>query len=164
MQNPAMLAFTAADEIRCRLLDHKQFTGGEVRYFVKEFEGRRDWKDETKLNCAKVYVEDACKLVENSNNALSSASTSDFEAKIDVIIKQARAVLEQEAVNAAKRQGRNEERKTDSEKEMSLFEEDIGRKMSQIDEQFVEKESELVKHYERLERNLKMNGSSAPSE
>ena len=33
--------FKTADQLRCRVFDHKQFTSGEISFFLKEFEDKR---------------------------------------------------------------------------------------------------------------------------
>ena len=72
----ALNAFKAADEIRCRMFDHKQFTGGEIRYFAKEFEEKRDWKEVESLALTANSTRDTIKTSTKCCDILKDESVS----------------------------------------------------------------------------------------
>lgn len=173
--NPSMQSILVADEIRCRLFDHRQFTGGEVRFIAKEFEEKRDWKEAQGLLTSQASAVElkalSCKTIDNLTDsrvpqtfskgnfqiqAFASLSLFTFlKHLVDCLLNMASRILDKEKTADERRQERIHERREDIKSDMKVFEEEMQKKKVAIDESFLEKEQEIQTHYYNLEKSLK---------
>jgi len=156
-QQYATAAFKTADEIRCRLFDHKQFTGGEIRFIAKEFEEKRHWREHDKLSSSLDAIRESKIKIDNCIAKFSDESMPDLLYKLQSLQNDSYKVLNQESICEAKRQQRLNDRRKELYAEMSIFELEIGQKKAELDAHYKEKEDAVSDHYTKLEKTLKLD-------
>ena len=80
--------FKTADEIRCRLFDHQQFSHGEISFFVKEFQEKRLDSD-----LGRTSLDVATASVVNSNQSLNEAIDFLQSDKIEAVCSRSKSLI-----------------------------------------------------------------------
>lgn len=134
-----------------RLFDHRPFLSGEIKYFIKEFEESRGDREVKRLYDITQWQSD----IRNSQIPQASESLAELNkvnTLLGIALQTSNTILENEEhfdVDSAL-QKKRELRKLEWEK----FSNDLKEKYSKIDSTFSEKEEELLKFYEELEKKL----------
>ncbi|XP_063237148.1 biogenesis of lysosome-related organelles complex 1 subunit 5 isoform X3 [Bacillus rossius redtenbacheri] len=141
-----------AGEIWTRLLDHRPFLNGEIKYFVKEFEERRGEREVTRLFSVLERVTDICDAQLERARLASDAHLPVIDANLEVAVSMCARILdkEQQHASADPLVSRRELRKA----EWHHFITDMTDKCSAVDTTFEEKQAQLSAFYADLEHKL----------
>ena len=145
---------TAADEIRCRLFDHKQFTGGEIRYTVAELEEKRNWKEFDSLinasNQLDLMKERSAKILEQFKEGQFTDCDFSVNSALlrgDQVINLEKDSKDQRALMEINSVSRFHELEEEFNQKMSI-------EMSRIDQEIQMKEEKLIEELRRKEAEL----------
>ncbi|XP_023218485.1 biogenesis of lysosome-related organelles complex 1 subunit 5 [Centruroides vittatus] len=147
-------------EIHSRLFDHRPFVQGEVSYFLKEFEEKRNdrevhWLFEILENVTEIRETQIDKARKYGDNHLCNLT-----ANLEVALRMCNKIVErgEQDVEELLREKRNHR-----EEEWKLFLEDMQDKNLKVQHVFAEKEMQLKKHYSDLEEKLHISPSHTNS-
>jgi len=138
---------------------HRPFVQGEVRRFLREFEGQRGDRE----------VDDAFEVLQRTNE-LASFEVDNLKAQCDSSLPNLNANLLVAQSMASKILARGssseieqalESSKTAREKEWTNFQAEVQDKCAKIDEAYRKKEEDLTKQYKQLEDQLITKQKSA---
>ncbi|XP_012284858.1 biogenesis of lysosome-related organelles complex 1 subunit 5 [Orussus abietinus] len=139
-------------EIWSRLFDHRPFVQGEITFFLREFQDKRN--DREVQHLFKI-LEFSTELGQNQLDRveqLGDCHLPSLKANVDVALSMCERVLqrEEEFDSETKLNEKRELRKAEWQK----FINDMSEKCQKVDETFQEKEKELEEFYADLERKL----------
>ncbi|XP_012267635.2 biogenesis of lysosome-related organelles complex 1 subunit 5 [Athalia rosae] len=139
-------------EIWSRLFNHRPFVQGEISYFLREFEERREDREVERLFKILEYSTELGQSQFDRTEQLGDCHLPSLKANLDVALSMCQRVLEQEekTENDKKLQVNRETRKSQWQK----FINDMSSKCEKVDKTFEEKEEELRGFYQDLEEKL----------
>ncbi|XP_055310242.1 biogenesis of lysosome-related organelles complex 1 subunit 5 [Sitodiplosis mosellana] len=140
------------NEIYSRIFHHRQFLSGEINYFLREFEQKRNDKEiENLFSSVQNTIEAKDSTVEKCC-ILSETNLPLLKIKLDETLTLCESVLTR-GVNkeAEKRREDNRLARTET---WNRFVDDMKHKQSYVENTFEEKEEELREFYSDLERKL----------
>ncbi|RWS23436.1 Biogenesis of lysosome-related organelles complex 1 subunit 5-like protein [Leptotrombidium deliense] len=149
-------AFKAAEEIYNRLLNHRHFTSGELRYFVREFEERRNDKEVDELNNSL----ETTKKINESIETFPHREKSELSRLNDVfgsLIETGNKIIAFEKDGIESRKQTMEDKLLIRIAEVERISSENQVKFQEIDEYFAIKEAEMKKFYDELESNWNLN-------
>ena len=71
-------------EVHSRLFDHRPSVQGEINYFIKEFEQRRNNREIDRLNKSNVYAQDINRHLEDAGNIQLQYYLPDIQKQVQV--------------------------------------------------------------------------------
>jgi len=155
-------AFKVADEILSRLLNHRQFTDGEIHYLIKQMEEKRRQDQLTeKLLSSYANVTDFKENLFDQMHQLSSMakdaqgnSIRPLDDAVTELIRCTEKILEMERDEEKTRQDILEQRREVRRQEWLHRMKDVKQQIESIDQSYETKKQELRQFYEDLERKL----------
>ncbi|XP_074594353.1 biogenesis of lysosome-related organelles complex 1 subunit 5-like [Brevipalpus obovatus] len=144
--------FAIGDEICTRLSDHKCFTSGELRYFVKRFEENRkdhevDQVDFLEQNVKEIGEE----RIDEMRRAMKACNLDKITRDVNHLLKNSKEILSQENKCKEIREHKIKEQRDKYQVEKEIILKDYERKRVEQDEAFMVKANDLRKHYIELE-------------
>lgn len=139
-------------EVYSRLFDHKPFLQGEIRYFIKEFEEKRNDREVQRLfeileNVTEIRETQIDRVCRNSDQNLCNLT-----GNLEVALSMCNKILEAEdKINVAEDLS---ERRLQRKQEWNKFMQDIRDKTARMDHAFQDKEREVIDHYRCLQEKL----------
>ncbi|XP_058797875.1 biogenesis of lysosome-related organelles complex 1 subunit 5 [Phymastichus coffea] len=139
-------------EIWTRLFDHRPFIQGEVTFFLREFQDKRNNREESRLQEVLLYTKELEYHKLDYTEELGDNHLPSLKANVDVALIMCDCVLqkENEFDSESKLKKNREIRKLEWEK----FINDMSDKCVRVDEEFHSKEKELEEFYADLEKKL----------
>lgn len=156
MSHNTQAAVKVADQIIARLFDHRQFTSGEIRYLIKEFEGQCSLDDT--LDRALKQQEDVViisDMTENNICKLDDNQAIDLNQQVLCLLDRADSLLE---IENEREQQRNRALESSRAERKNVMESSSGETLAmieEIDKVFGKKEKELEERYLKLEEKIK---------
>ncbi|XP_071804036.1 biogenesis of lysosome-related organelles complex 1 subunit 5-like [Asterias amurensis] len=141
-------------EIHARLLDHKPVVQGEIRFFIKEFENKRNDREQKRL--------------ERIEHQLGELNEKTFPSCISLMEKhltEAKEQLDVSNLMCKKLQTQEEERleskpleslRVNRDKEWTSFLEKLNQERDVLDSQHQQRIQDLEDHFEKLKQNLNL--------
>lgn len=140
------------NEIYSRIFHHRQFLSGEINYFLKEFELKRNDREiENLFNSVQNTIEAKETSVEKCY-MLSESNLPILKIKLDETSTLCENVLNRGVNEEAEK--RLQENRVEREKLWGRFVDDMRHKQNCVENTFEEKEEELREFYSDLERKL----------
>ncbi|XP_060813857.1 biogenesis of lysosome-related organelles complex 1 subunit 5 [Bombus pascuorum] len=139
-------------EIWSRLFDHRPFIQGEITFFLREFQEKRDDREVERLFKILEYSTDLKESQLDRTEQLGDCHLPSLKANVDVALSMCERVLQREQnfdSDIALLENR-EIRKSEWEK----FVNDMSEKCEKVNQTFQEKENEIKEFYIDLERKL----------
>lgn len=154
MADTSALAASVKDigEVHSRLFDHKPFLQGEIKYFIKEFEEKRNDREVQRLfeileNVTEIRETQIDRICRNSDQKLCNLT-----GNLEVALSMCNKILEAEdKINVAEDLS---ERRKQRQCEWEKFMQDIKDKTARMDEAFQQKEREVIDHFRCLQEKL----------
>ncbi|XP_043789408.1 biogenesis of lysosome-related organelles complex 1 subunit 5 [Apis laboriosa] len=139
-------------EIWSRLFDHRPFIQGEITFFLREFQEKRDDREVERLFKILEYSTDLKESQLDRTEQLGDCHLPSLKANVDVALSMCERVLqkEQDFDSDIALQANREARKIEWEK----FVNDMSEKCEKVNQTFEEKENEIKEFYIDLERKL----------
>ncbi|XP_014205606.1 biogenesis of lysosome-related organelles complex 1 subunit 5 [Copidosoma floridanum] len=139
-------------EIWSRLFDHRPFVHGEVTFFLREFQDRRDDREVSRLFKSLEYSSELGQSQLDRALQLGDEHLPSLKVNVDVAISMCESVLQKECKfdSTSKLEKNRGTRKSEWEK----FINDMTDKCAKVDEEFLIKEKELQGFYADLEEKL----------
>ncbi|XP_012347643.1 biogenesis of lysosome-related organelles complex 1 subunit 5 isoform X2 [Apis florea] len=139
-------------EIWSRLFDHRPFIQGEITFFLREFQEKRDDREVERLFKILEYSTDLKESQLDRTEQLGDCHLPSLKANVDVALSMCERVLqkEQDFDSDIALQTNREARKVEWEK----FVNDMSEKCEKVNQTFEEKENEIKEFYIDLERKL----------
>ncbi|KAJ8686781.1 hypothetical protein QAD02_022575 [Eretmocerus hayati] len=139
-------------EIWSRLFDHRPFIQGEITFFLREFQDKRDDREVARLFKILEYSSELGQNHLDRAEQLGDDHLPSLKANVDVALSMCECVLQKEdQFNSDNRLEKNRQvRKEEWEKFVS----DISEKCEKVDQEFLSKEQELKDFYADLETKL----------
>ncbi|KAG6801292.1 biogenesis of lysosome-related organelles complex 1 subunit 5 [Apis cerana] len=139
-------------EIWSRLFDHRPFIQGEITFFLREFQEKRDDREVERLFKILEYSTDLKESQLDRTEQLGDCHLPSLKANVDVALSMCERVLqkEQDFDSDVALQANREARKVEWEK----FVNDMSEKCEKVNQTFEEKENEIKEFYIDLERKL----------
>ncbi|CAH1772353.1 unnamed protein product [Owenia fusiformis] len=139
-------------EIYSRLFDHKPVIQGEINYFIKEFEEKRQDREVERLHKMAYHMEELNNKVMPECHNNMEKYLGDIEAKIKAATYMCNKVTEKEA--ALNSDELLKSSRAARVKEWSEFIEEMCEKSKAVDDNHEEQAQKLLNHYKELEENL----------
>ncbi|CAL7939819.1 biogenesis of lysosome-related organelles complex 1 subunit 5 [Xylocopa sonorina] len=139
-------------EIWSRLFDHRPFVQGEITFFLREFQEKRDDREVERLFKILEYSTELKESQLDRTEQLGDCHLPSLKANVDVALSMCERVLqrEQDFDSDIALQENREIRKQEWEK----FVNDMSDKCEKVNQTFEEKENEIKEFYIDLERKL----------
>ncbi|XP_033232140.1 biogenesis of lysosome-related organelles complex 1 subunit 5 [Belonocnema kinseyi] len=139
-------------EIWTRLFDHRPFVQGELTFFVREFQDKRNDREVERLFKIIEYSTDIGQSQLDRAVELGDSQLPSLKANVDVALSMCERVLQREGKFNTENQlkDRRDLRKTEWQKFIS----EMSEKCLKVDQEFLERENELKEYYVDLERKL----------
>ncbi|XP_014472526.1 PREDICTED: biogenesis of lysosome-related organelles complex 1 subunit 5 [Dinoponera quadriceps] len=139
-------------EIWSRLFDHRPFVQGEITFFLREFQDKRNDREVERLFKILEYATELKESQLDRTEQLGDCHLPSLKANVDVALSMCNRVLQREedfdsdsALNGNRLIRRNEWEK---------FVNDMSDKCQKVDRTFQEKENEIQEFYVDLEKKL----------
>lgn len=153
--NNTMAATKVADQLISRLFDHRQFTSGEIRYLIEEFE-EQCALDGT-LDRALKQQEDVgiiSDLTETNLCKLDDKHATDLNNHLSGLLESGDSLLKMETNEEQKRNKLLESFRMERKNIMETSAAKTLNKNNEIDEAFLKKEQELEQRYLKFEERI----------
>ncbi|XP_064481102.1 biogenesis of lysosome-related organelles complex 1 subunit 5-like [Ornithodoros turicata] len=139
-------------EVYTRLLDHRPFLQGEIKYFVKEFEGKRSDREiqrlfeilESVTTIRETQVDRVCRISDQHLCAL----TGNLEVAMSMCNK---ILAAEDKINVAEDLS---ERRQQRQREWNNFSKEMHNKTALVDQAFQDKEKQIIDCYRSLQEKL----------
>ncbi|XP_013775669.1 biogenesis of lysosome-related organelles complex 1 subunit 5-like isoform X2 [Limulus polyphemus] len=140
-------------EIYARLFDHRPFVQGEINFFLKEFEEKRNDREIEQLFEILENVTEIRETQLDKAQRQGDTNLCNLTGNLEVALRMCSKIVEREEETSDREElltyWREKRRK-----EWEAFLKDIQDKNNQVDHAFVEKENELRKYYRELEEKM----------
>ncbi|XP_072042132.1 biogenesis of lysosome-related organelles complex 1 subunit 5-like [Amphiura filiformis] len=139
-------------EIHARLLDHKPVIQGEIKFFAKEFEGKRGDSEYKRLEKIETQMKDLNEKTIPECNRLMETHLPLILQQLDIANKFiARIQRQEEFKQETKPLGEQREHR---DKEWTAFLERLTKQRDQLEEEHQQRMKDLDEHYTKLKDNL----------
>jgi len=142
----------AVNTIWLRLFDHRSFLNGEIQFFLKEFEQKRDDKEVESLFSTVEKISDIKDTKVGKLQEIFSETFPQIQSDLLASLDLCKTIIDLE--NSAKANTELEQSRERRRAEWETFIDDIAFDQKRIDNTFEEKEEELLEFYKDLERKL----------
>ncbi|XP_038052124.1 biogenesis of lysosome-related organelles complex 1 subunit 5-like [Patiria miniata] len=139
-------------EIHARLLDHKPVVQGEIRFFIKEFEGKRNDREQKRLERINNQMKDLNEKVFPGCISLMDKHFQEAKEQLDVSNMMCRRLQKQEEDRLESKPLEKEKGKR--EEEWKAFLEQLNEQRHALDSEHQRKIQEIEDHYAKLKQTL----------
>ncbi|XP_070534444.1 biogenesis of lysosome-related organelles complex 1 subunit 5-like [Ptychodera flava] len=144
-----------AGQIHSRLLDHRPILQGELKFFVKEFETRRNDREYDRLKKILNQLTDTNERFIPENVALMEEQLPDIKEKLNGANRMCARILVREEQRKAN--DPLKKKKEERQKQWSEFTKKQGDKSSAVDKEHEQKMKEIKELYEEMNKTLIRN-------
>ncbi|XP_022083305.1 biogenesis of lysosome-related organelles complex 1 subunit 5-like [Acanthaster planci] len=139
-------------EIHARLLDHKPVIQGEIRFFIKEFEGKRNDREQKRLERIATQMKDLNEKIFPGCSSLMDKHCQEALEQLEVTNMMCRRLQKQEEDRLESKPLEKERAKR--EEDWKVFLERLNEQRDALDSEHQRKIDEIEAHYNKLKQTL----------
>ncbi|XP_076361330.1 biogenesis of lysosome-related organelles complex 1 subunit 5 [Tachypleus tridentatus] len=148
-------------EIYARLFDHRPFVQGEINFFLKEFEEKRNDREIEQLFEILENVTEIRETQLDKAQRQGDTRLCNLTGNLEVALQMCSKIVEREEETSDRVRRTADILEREERKEWEAFLKDIQDKNNLVDQAFVEKENELRNYYRELEEKMHISSHQA---
>jgi len=147
--------FKEIGEIYARLFDHRPILQGEINYFISEFETKRKYREETRMQKSLEYVREISEKLTTDSKIHLDENLPKITANFNTATEMVNMLLEREDETANSE--KYTEQKSDRTKDWTEFMDIMCDKSAQVDREYEDEIKRVTDYYRDLEEKLNLS-------